>query len=391
MVYTVWDQSTANAAALEALLKEQVQDLLINLFPLDTPLQQVCGREQMGSTHDAQPIDTFGTTGAERIRRVASVFSPTAGADFTFVLAKPEGHTYPQTATQFPSKLVSVAEIQGEQFGVSDTNRALEYWAMQDRFALEALKSTQSTVNNFEHSFWWAPGSPPEGKQMHTGGGVDVARQTQGLVHWIMHSGLNRSKQPAGQADHIDGNGNNFGTNNPTLFRGARTWAFDAAGLPLDQSMFKDNLFSQWYNLTGRQAGAVGFSGARIKNLFSQFALTANGAINDRTLDAASKLVVDTVDFYETDFGVVSLNLCRYLNIPTETVDIDHGPANTTVPYNEVLVFIHPAFFKIGVVRPISFASIGKKGDFEEGLVRGELAFKCKNPQAGTGIVNCIP
>jgi uncharacterized protein DUF5309 len=396
--YTAFDLQTASNTAKEILLKEQVDDLLINLFPLDTPLQQILGREQMGSTFQAQPIDTFGTAAAERIRRTASVFSATAGANFDFVLAKPEGHTYSLVANQYPGKWKSVAEIQGEAFAVSDTDRALSMWAMQDRFAMEALKSTQSTVNNFEHAFWWGPGSEEGGKQMHTGGGDDIARQTQGLIHCLLKSGLTRSKHGTSGAANKDLAGNIFGTNNPALNRGAMTWAFDAAGLPLDQSMFKDSLMGQWYSITGRQAGAVGFCGARTKNLFSQFALTANGAINDRTLDAASKLVVDTVDFYETDFGVISLNLCRYLNIAGQSIVVatdangdGTDDTNTTVPFDEVLVFIHPAYFKIGVVRPVSFASLGKTGDFEQGLVRGEQGFICKCPQAGVALVNHIP
>ena len=149
--------------------------------------------------------------------------------------------------------------------------------------------------------------------------------------------------------------------------------------------------------ITGRQAGAVGFTGAKIKNLFSQFALTANGAINERTLDAASKRIVDTVDYYDTDFGVVSLNLCRYLNIAGQSVSIpttnssDGDGIAVTVPHDEILLFMQPSYFKIGIVRPITMSPLGKTGDFEQGLIRGEQGIICTNPQAGAAIVSCIP
>jgi hypothetical protein len=378
--FLLFSNTDVVAAANEATLKEQVQDLLINLFPLDTPLQQVCERVAMNSVFMSQPIDTYND-----ISRVSSVFD--AGADWNGINAKPEGHTYVSGTPQFTAKLKSVAEIQGRAFGVSGTERAVSMWGITDRYVLEALKKTQAVVNGFEHSFHWSPGSTEAGLDLHTGATIDVARQTQGLVWWIARSGLQRSITGLGAGSVLDGHGNNFGTAGGALNTGASTWCFNAAGLPLDQSMFKDNLMAQWYNITGRQANKMGFCGARIKNLFSQFALTANGAINERTLSAASREVIDTVDYYTTDFGRVGLNLDRYLNISGQSTTI----TGIVVPYDEVLVFIDPAYFKIGVLRPVTLESLGKTRDAEDGQVTGEQAFVCLNPQAGAGIVNCLP
>lgn len=383
-IYTAYSPTAVTQQ--ELLVKESVEDLVTNLYPLDTPLHQILESRPMNSVFTEQPVDTFNT-----ITRTSAVFS--ASASFGTTHAKPEGFTYATTTPIYQAKLKSVAEIQGLQFGVSDTDRALSHWGMTDRFAYEALKCTQSVVNNFEMSFWWSPGTPAGGADLNSTGGdaIQFARQTQGLVHWICKSGLQRSKIGLAQATFTDGHGNEFGTNSAALNTGASSWAYDAGGLTLDQAMFKDNLMAQWYTITGRQAGAVGFTGAKIKNLFSQFALTANGAINERTLDAASKRIVDTVDYYETDFGVVSLNLCRYLNISGQSVSIAQSTGSVTVPYDEVLLFMQPSYFKIGVVRPITMSPLGKTGDFEQGLIRGEKGIICTNPQAGAAIVSCIP
>jgi hypothetical protein len=378
------DNTAVGTAINEATLKEQVQDLLINLFPLDTPLQQVCERMNMNSTFMYQPIDTYND-----ITRVSSLFD--ASANFVTTNAKPEGFTYVSGTPQYPAKLKSVAEIQGRAFGVSGTDRAVAMWGITDRYVLEALKKTQAVVNGFEMSFHWSPGSSEFGVDLNTGGGLQSARQTQGLVFWIAKSGLQRSKLGLGVATANDGHGNNFGTGGGALNAGASSWMYDAAGLPLDQAMFKDNLMAQWYNITGRQANKIGLCGAKIKNLFSQFALTANGAINERTLSAASKEVIDTVDYYTTDFGRVGLNLDRYLNISGQSVSIAQTTGSTTVPYDEVLIFMDPAYFKIGVLRPVTLESIGKTRDAEDGQVTGEQAFVCLNPQGGAGIVNCLP
>lgn len=386
--YTVYDAAAVNSTIQESLVKESVGDLITNLFPLDTPLQQILEKVPMQHVYHQQPVDTF--TGITRTSAVlATGSSPTQ-------LQRGEGATYTSSTPQYPKRLIScVAEIQGIQFSVSDTDRAMSQYGMVDRYAYEALKTTETVVNNFEHSFWWSPGSPPQGKDFDTDGGdVVVARQTQGLVHWICKTGLERSVVGLTANSFQDEHGNEFGDGggaNPTALTNAMSWAYNAGGLVLDDTMFKDNLMAQWYSLTGRQAGAVGFCGAKIKNLISRFALTANGPVNDRTLAAAAKRIVDTVDYYETDFGVVSINLCRYLNIAGQSVAVTQSSsASVTIPYDEVLLFIQPEYFKIGVVRPIYMSAIAKTGDFESGLVRGEMGLMCRNPQAGAAIVNCV-
>lgn len=377
----------------EALVKEDVSDLISNLFPLDTPLQQVLTRRPMNNVFSEQPIDTF-----NNITRTTAPFA--ASASFATTFAKPEAFAFATGTPQYPARLKSVAEIQGIAFGVSDTDRAMSMYGIGDRFSYEALKTTQAVVNNFEHSFWWSPGTPPGGADLNTTGGdpQQFARQTQGLCYWIFKTGLERSRIGAtpgatsNQASYTDGHGNDFGTTPAVLGLGAGSWAYNANGLVLDQTMFKEQLMSRWWQLTGRTGGAVGFAGPKIKNLFSQFALTANGPINERTLEAAAKKVVDTVDYYETDFGVVSINLCRYLSLasfaPTVTLGDSSTPAITS---DETLIFIHPRYFQIGVVRGVSFASYGKTGDFESGLIRGEQALYSTNPGGGTGLTNAIP
>lgn len=386
MAYTVY--STSATTLQETLLKEQVSDLMSNLFPLDMPLHQVLEQMPLRSVMQEFPVDTFSTS---RINRVSTRFG-SAGAIASTTSAKAEAATYSDlTPEQYAGKIRGVAEIQGEQFSVSGTDRAVDQYAIADRFAYEALKSTQSIGNMFEHSFWWSPGTVVGGADVDSGGGTYWVRQTQGLVPWVFKTGLERSKIGVGvAASFVDGNGNEFGTNNTALSPN-KTWAYDAAGATLDQAMFKQDLMANWYDISGIQSGAVGFTGAIGKNLFSQFALTANGPINERTLDAAAKLVTDTVDYFETDFGVVSINLCRYLNISGQSMSIAQSTGSTTVPYNEVLLFIKPQYYKIGVLRPVHMTTLGKTGDFERGLVLGEMGLFCKNTLAGAGICNFVP
>lgn len=388
MTYTV--NAAAATTQLEILMKEQVGDLMSNLFPLDMPLHQILEQEFIPSTFKEYPVDSFP---AARISRVSARFG-SSGATAATTSAKGEAATYTDLTEFYPGKLRGVMEIQGEQFSVSGTNRAISQHAIADRFAYEALKSVQAIGNMFEHSFWWSPGTVAGGADLDSGGGTYWARQTQGLVHWICKSGLERSKIGLTANSFVDGNGNDFGDAGASeggALNKSMAWAYDAAGATLDQAMFKQDLMNQWYNLTGIQGGAVGFTGSIGKNLISQFALTANGAINDRSIDAAAKKVIDTVDYYETDFGTVALNLCRYLNIEGQSVAIAQSSGSTTVPYNEVMLFIKPQYYKIGFLRPIHMDVLGRVGDKETGLVTGEMGLFCKNTAAGTAVVNFVP
>lgn len=395
MTYTV--NAAAATTQLETLLKEQVADVMSNLYPLDTPLQQVLEKIPVRSTFEEFPIDSFPTTD---INRVSSRFG-SAGATAATTSAKPEAHTPTDAAEFYPRKIRGVIEIQNARFSVSRTDRQVSHYAIGDRFAYEAMKKTQAVVNMFEHSFWWSPGTVAGGADLDSGGGTYWARQTQGLVPWIFKSGLERSTNGTagaiagtGANSFLDGNGNEFGDGggDPTALTNSMAWAYNANGATLDQAMFKQDLMAQWYRLTGRQGGAIGFTGSMGKNLISQFAHTANGPVNERTIEAAAKTVVDAVDFYETDFGIFGISLCRYLDIPGQSMSVTlsaGGPI--TVPYDEVLLFVKPEYYKIGVLSPVHMEVLGKTGDFESGMVVGEMGLFCKNTAAGAGVCNFVP
>jgi hypothetical protein len=401
MVYTVFNTaSAASDTPRESLLKENIDDSISNLFYTETPLTARLGKVSMPSTEWSQPIDTYSTAASGGlIQRLSSVFAASGTASNLVNLASPEGHTYTAYSEAFQAKMKSIAEIQGRQFSVSGTDRAVATWGMKDRFTYEAMKAAKAVACNFEWSYWWSPGKTSGGADLDTGGGGGapfyIARQTQGLVHSICASGLQRSIVGLGQATHLDGAGNNFGTTGGALNAGASTWAYNAAGQPLDQDMFKNNLQAQWYALTGKMSGCEGFCGGRLKNYFSSFALSANGLINTRNVDAGSKKVTDTLDLYETDYGPVSMTLSYYLNIPglSVTVTLTGEPGGTDIafPYDEVMVLIHPEFWKIGVVRPITMTALAKTGDFEPCLVVGEQGLLTTNPQGGTALVNAVP
>lgn len=378
--YTVWDTSAVTSAIQETLVKEDVSDLISDLFPLDAPLQQVLGKVPMSSTFTERPLDYH--TGITRTAAEVTVGNPAN-------LARTEGATYTSDATVYPARLVSVAQIVGNQFEVSRTDRAVSHYAITDRFSFEALKKTQEVINDFELTFWWGQGTAKEGADI-TGAGR-YARATQGLMHWICKTGLQRSiiGLTTGGA-FTDGHGNDFGdTAGNEVLNNTMTHAYDAAGVALDAGMFKERLMEPWWDLTGRTNGAIGFMGGRVKSLFSRFALSATGPVNERGIGASSKRVIDTLDFYETDFGEVGVNLCRYLNQKSQSTTFTQSSGSVVVAWDAAMVFIQPQYFNIGVLRPVGYSPLGLVGDKDIGLIVGEQGLVCTNPQGGAALVNC--
>ena len=106
MAYTVYDTAAVTTAIQEVLTKEQVSDLLSNLFPLDTPLQQILTQEPVQHVFCEENLDTFS---AAEISRVNGVFGATAS--FVTTSAKPEGHVYTDDVPTYEAKIKSVIEM----------------------------------------------------------------------------------------------------------------------------------------------------------------------------------------------------------------------------------------------------------------------------------------
>lgn len=379
----------------EVLLKEDVQDLLSNLFPLDLQLHAWCDRIDMSQVLKESPIDTYGQGNA--ITRDATGYTGSAGL-------REEGIVPVDGAPQYPWKLRAVAELHAESFGVSGTDRASEQYGITDRYTLEALKFTRKVANDFEQNFWWGQGTAANGTVTDAGTGAAGAspivgtnwkRATQGVVPWITRTGLSRTIGGVAQNVYNAHGEQLCASSAPTQLVGGRfmSYAYNAGNINLDRGMFANNLMQPWWDLGGETEGCVIFCSPKVKALFSTFALQANGAINERKIDAAERLVIDTVDAYETDFGIHYINKSRYLNIAS-TVSLKYCTASTqttlTTAMDEVLVALMPSYWKIGVYRPVGFTPLAKTGDLDRGMITGELAMACMNLTGGAAVVNCV-
>jgi hypothetical protein len=380
----LYDNEAVSTATNEVTLAEDVSNIVINLFPKDKPLQMLLGRDNMTQPMKEQPIRR-----TSNITRDSTMFA----ADTNFV--KPEFNPAALGATFYHAKLKGIAEIHQEAFGVSGTFQASSFHGVGDPYADHMMETMDKVGNDNELAFWWSPGTTVFGADLSTTETRDVKRQTQGLMHWILKSGLERTK--IGLATGItDGNGNVFAASGGgALDMKSASYAIDLAGVNLDRSSFRD-LMEKWYGLAGNlQDRCFILCSGGVKGLFTTFANTAQGAINERKIEAASKLIIDSVDAYETDYGMHFVHISRYLTPSPDfttgrSSTIAQSTGTTTVQWEAVLAAIQPRFYKIGTMRPISYYPLPRDADGDKGQITSELGLLCLNPQGGVAAVNCL-
>lgn len=396
-VYTLYAGtavSSTMAGPNEVLVKEDVSDLISNLFPYDTPLHQLLEREPMSQIFKEAPVDDE----AGIVRTSTSVGMNAAGVGADSVV-KLEASTASAGAAAYPSKIRAVNEIHQEAFEVSGTDRAVDHYAITDPFTYRAMKLARKMTNDAEARYWHGKGTRPDGAVVTNyatgavnttdglGGTGSFPRQTQGVFNWIMRTGLERTTVGVGanffnaHGEQIKGTGYNY-----------CSYAFDASGLNFDSSLLQQKFLGEWWGIGGDPRGCVLLMGRKPKQLFSTVALTPNGEINSRAIPADNKRIVDTIDVYETQFGIHYVNLVRYLDLAqTSVYDTTSAGANVSVAWDESIIAIQPRYWRIGVLRGLGFTPLAKTGDFDRGMFTSETGIICKSPiGGGCGIANCV-
>lgn len=394
-MYTLYDTTTAATAAQAILVKESVDDIISNLFPVDTPLQQYLTRRPMDRVSVELPVDTF-----SGITRTSSAVSMAAAAGRTDTTVQAEGSTPTAVTDTYEKKLVSVTEIHTKAFEVSGTARAGSFYGITDPYAYSAFKRTEELVNDLELRLWHGRGTMPGGGVINdfaagtaAGNGIGnnaalFPRQTQGLFNTIVRSGLERTVAGTSATTFYDAHGTRLLSDSPAY--DYRSYAIDLNGQNMTRDSFR-SLMRNWWGIGGRPDGSVGFCGGKMKQLFSDFAQVVTGQVNTREVPAANKTIYDTVDVYVTDYGMHWINLCRYLELAQSSIfNTTSAGADVTVAWDESIAFIMPQYWQIGVYRGVGLAPLAKTGDFDKGMIVGEIGLICRNPIAGCALVNGV-
>lgn len=208
-----------------------------------------------------------------------------------------------------PTRVQNQTQIIRVDFQVTDSERARNYPGFKDRYAYEMEKAMKEWRNNAEFNTLRST--------IATGTGSATRTQT----------GLKAS---------------------------ITTVATAQSGVSLSETILNDYLQNAW-NQGGNPTDIL--VGARLKRRISGF--TGNST---RNVMADDKKAVNVVDTYVSDFGIVRVNLHRYMTVSGDT--------------NYDILGIQPDKFRIAYFREPEHVSLAKTGSSTKGMIEGEMTLE---------------
>lgn len=208
-----------------------------------------------------------------------------------------------------PTRVTNQTQIVRIDLGVSDSERARNYPSFKDRYAYEMDKAMTEWNNDAEFNLLRST--------LATGTG-SATRTMTGLKASIT------------------------------------TVATSQSGVSLSETMLNDYVQNAW-NQGGRPTDI--YVGARLKRRISGF--TAN---TTRYTEAPTKTLVNVVDQYVSDFGVLRVKLHRYMTVSGDN--------------NYDLIGIQPDKFRVAYFREPEHVSLAKTGSATKGMIEGEFTLE---------------
>lgn len=303
---------------LQASIREDLSDVISNIDPADTPLMSMIASAQARSTVHEWLVDNL-----EAVSTTASV----------------EGAAFDHTVTKKPVRLSNYTAIFRRDFEVTDTMRAVENAGMTDAFAYQLDKAMRELGRNTEKALL-AASTPEDGSNATT----PVARDMAGLGTFVPGGGgaAAYSDPLTLSADHsVAATGDATADANDQITEGD----------------FNSLLETMW--TAGAKVDTVLANPAGKRNITS---FTAGSTIR-RNLDGAQDTIRNSVMYYESDFGNVSVVLSR------------HNPAGVCYAFQRDM--LAKAF-----LQPTSAEELARTTDSQPGTVKHELTLVVRNPYA---------
>lgn len=297
--------------------KEDLVDWIANIDPTETPLVVLLGKTQAKSTiHQWQ---------TENLRA-----RNTRGALV-------EGAAFALQALTAPVRVINQCEIFGGDIAVTESERMENPVGFGDAYTHQLEKESKSAMIDIEVALMAAPAA--------TTGTSAVGRVMKNLEDFITTT----TKTGAG-------------------FTGV-------VGDATHAGVFTANDVNQTLNDIWDQGGKTDLivMNGVYKRQFS--ALTTS---NTRNVLATDKKVVVGVDVYDSDFGLMPIQLNRWSPVSANTAS---ASANATDVTGRIW-FLERAKIRLAQFRPLGHRLMGTSGDSTAGQVRAELTLEVANQKA---------
>ena len=267
------------------------------------------------------PMDTWFTSNTGSTRAISTFHEwQTDTLDAAAANAQIEGNNATAEAVVPTTRLGNYTQILWKVFQISETQRAIVAAGRNDEVDYQTLKMSKSLARDIEYALVLNTTS--------ASGASGTARTLKGVVGWI--------------------------TSNVTTV--------SATTVALTESLYNTNLAAIWKN---GGYPTVTLVGAYNKQVISGF------TSNVRRIEAEEKKLVNSVDVYESDFGMIMIRL--------------HHLLNDNLPGYVVNLGVMELWVKAWL-RPVNRIELAKTGSSDQYKIEAELTLESRN-QLGNGMI----
>lgn len=299
------DEPFAGQHYADTSVAVDVSDLIYQISPQSTPFMQMAGQgSSSGVLHEWQ-------------RRDLVTYQDNAAI---------EGFIYTFTQQmRLPARLYNVNQILQGQIRVSETQQAINHYAIGDPFA------DQMSLRLAEHA-------------------TDIEKA---LMTSTIATGLtNAARRMSGIQQAI--------------FSGITTYT-TYAGATMSETIFNDHVAYLWnLGAEARDCLVGGYHKRKISSFTSS---------NTHFLKAEERRVIASISIYETDFFPVEIHLSR-------TVARTPAASNATNQTGHALIFIDRSFLKTAYLRRSSAKRTSEVADSMDGVIKTEATLEYGHPNA---------
>lgn len=322
--------------------KEDLLDQIINIDPFDTPWVSQAPKTTAKHVYHQWLKDDLGDT--------VTTATANEGGDFSY-----DNQTSP------PSREFNITSILRQDIGVTETQRAVDSAGFADYYAYELQKATKRLAIKLEKLVLTSA--------TYESGNSGTPRVFKNLPAFVTTNTAYAGTNSLGRIG---------GTAGP-----AATGDSSHAGL-LTSGDFNDML-EKIYRQGGNPEQV--YVSPKVKRQISAF--TIAGSQQDtpfvRNIAASDKKLISSIDFYDTDFGIIQIVLDRWMPESSNTATTQATSTDT----KGAAYFLQRSMNRLAWLRPMTHQFVGKRGDTVAGIVVGEVTLEVLSEKAN-GVIKCI-
>lgn len=307
--------------------REDLLDIITNIAPMDTLL--LSGLEKVPASNIVHEwlVDTLASFG-DPANGNTDVQATAEGADATFSTLVPR------------KRLCNLTHILRKTFDVTDTQRDINTAGLRDEYVYQLRKASMELARNIEFALLH---SQRQNQTVSGNNGAVLPRKMDGFYAF------------AAASDPTCATTLGLGSDE----RGTVTDITASPAVEIDAETLNEHLEAMW--VKGAMTDTV-WVNSKQKRIISQLTLNPNSQVR-YNIPVADRTVINTVDFYQSDFGSQQVLLHRY-------------QAQDRASFAEVNKL------RIAVLRPVLAVELAKVGSSTKGMVEWEGTLEVLAPNA---------